>query len=74
MDLTSWLEAQKGRASSLAAHFGRSRAAVSLWKSKGVPVDLMKAVRDFTGGAVTLEDMVPEPAVVLPQPAREECV
>ena len=64
MDLTSWLETERGRAAALATHFGRSRAAISLWKSNGVPVDLMKAVRDFTGGAVTLEEMVPEPAVV----------
>lgn len=61
MDLTSWLEAEKGRSAALASHFGKTPAAVSQWKKNGVPVDLMKAVRDFTGGAVTLEEMVPEP-------------
>lgn len=61
MDLTTWLEAEKGRAAALAAHFGKTPAAISQWKSNGVPLGLMKAVRDFTGGAVTLEELVPEP-------------
>lgn len=60
MDLTTWLK-ESGRASALAAHIGVSRAAVSQWKTNGVPLAHMKAVRDFTNGAVTLEEMVPEP-------------
>jgi DNA-binding transcriptional regulator YdaS (Cro superfamily) len=60
MDLTTWLEAEKGRSAALADHFNVSPAAVSQWKKNGVPLDNMKAVRDFTGGAVTLEEMVPE--------------
>lgn len=63
MMLNEWLAAEKGRSAALAAHFGVSPAAVSQWKSNGVPLAHMKAVRDFTGGAVTLEEMVPEPAV-----------
>lgn len=59
MDLTTWLEQEKGRAASLAAHLDRTPAAVSQWKTNGVPLALMKAVRDFTGNAVTLEEMVP---------------
>ncbi len=62
MDLTSWLEAEKGRSVALAAHFEKSTSAVSQWKTNGVPLALMKAVRDFTGGVVTLEEMVPGPA------------
>lgn len=62
MDLKTWLESEKGRSASLAAHFGRTPAAISQWKGNGVPVDLMKAVREFTGGIVTLEEMVPDPA------------
>lgn len=62
MDLITWLAAGKGRASALAQHFDVTPAAVSQWKQNGVPVRLMKAVRDFTGGAVTLEEMVPEPS------------
>lgn len=61
MNITVWLEAEKGRAAALAAHFGKTPAAVSQWKTNGVPLALMKPVRDFTGGAVTLEEMVPDP-------------
>jgi hypothetical protein len=61
MDLTTWLEAEKGRSAALATYFGKTPAAISQWKRNGVPLDVMKAVRDFTGGAVTLEEMVPEP-------------
>jgi hypothetical protein len=63
MNITDWLEAEKGRAAALAAHFGKTPAAVSQWKTNGVPLQLMKPVRDFTRGAVTLDEMVPEPAV-----------
>ena len=45
----------------MAAHFGVNKTAVWGWKVHGVPPSRMKAVREFTGGAVTLEDMVPEP-------------
>jgi DNA-binding transcriptional regulator YdaS (Cro superfamily) len=61
MNITAWLEAEKGRAAALAAHFGKTPAAVSQWKTNGVPLALMKPVRDFTGGVVTLEEMVPDP-------------
>ncbi len=66
MKLTEWLEAEPGRATALAAHFNVSRAAVSQWKANGVPLAHMKAVRDLTGGAVTLEEMVPEPSAGQP--------
>ena len=61
MQFNLWLEAEKGRSAALAQHFGKTPAAISQWKANGVPVGLMKAVRDFTGGEVTLEDMVPAP-------------
>lgn len=60
MDLNTWLAEEKGRSSALAERFGVSRSAVSQWKTNGVPLDYMKAVRDFTGGLVTLEELVPE--------------
>lgn len=63
MKLSTWLEAEKGRAAAMAAHFGKTRAAISQWKTDGVPLAHMKAVREFTGGAVTLEEMVPESPV-----------
>ncbi len=61
MELNTWLEAEKGRLTALAQHLGKTPSAITQWKTNGVPVGLMKAVRDFTGGAVTLDEMVPEP-------------
>jgi DNA-binding transcriptional regulator YdaS (Cro superfamily) len=69
MNLKDWLEDERGRSDALANHFRVSKAAVSQWKSNGVPVDKMKAVRDFTEGAVTLDEMVPEPGPTLTQQA-----
>lgn len=64
MTLIDWLDAKdgRGRLTALAAHFGLTQGAVSQWRGNGVPTHRMKAVRDFTGGAVTLEEMIPEPA------------
>jgi len=59
MDLKTWLEAEKGRAAALAEHIGVTAARVSQWKKDGVPLAHMKVVRDFTNGAVSLEEMVP---------------
>ena len=61
MDYTDWLKAEPGRASALAAHFGVTPSAVSQWRTNGVPPAHMKAVRDFSGGEVTLEEMLPDP-------------
>lgn len=62
MDLNSWLDAERGRMSAMASHFKVSVSAISQWRANGVPVDRMKAVRDYTGNDVTLEEMVPEPS------------
>ena len=59
MNIIQWLEAEKGRSAAMAAHFGRTPAAISQWKTNGVPVHLMRAVSSFTGGAVTLDELVP---------------
>jgi DNA-binding transcriptional regulator YdaS (Cro superfamily) len=61
MNLIEWLAAEKGRSAALAAYFRVTPAAVSQWKTNGVPVAHMKAVREFTAGVVSLEEMVPEP-------------
>ena len=68
MNLRQWLEAEYGRATKIAAHFAVSDAAISSWKFNGVPVDRMKAVRDYTEGAVTLDEMVPDSQ---PRPTSE---
>jgi hypothetical protein len=60
MNLSDWLAEESGRMTAMAAHFGVNKTAVWSWKTHGVPASRMKAVRDFTGGQVTLEDMVPE--------------
>jgi DNA-binding transcriptional regulator YdaS (Cro superfamily) len=61
MNLADWLGKERGRSEALASHIGVSKGAISQWKTNGVPVGHMKTVRDITGGAVTLEEMVPEP-------------
>ncbi len=61
MDFPSWLDGDRGRLTALAAHFGLTQSAVSQWRTNGVPPARMKAVRDFSGGAVTLDDMLPDP-------------
>ena len=66
MTLTDWLANERGRMTSMAEHFGVNKTAVWGWSVHGVPAFRMKAVREFTGGAVTLEDMVPDA-----QPSQE---
>jgi hypothetical protein len=44
----------------MAMHFGISEAGVHHWKVGGVPKGRMKDVRDFTGGCVSLEEMLPD--------------
>lgn len=70
MDLKSWLSAERGRATSLAAHFKLTLGRISQMADDGVPPKYMLAVRDFTEGAVTLEEMVS--ARTPTEPARAE--
>lgn len=56
--LKSWLGAERGRATSLAAHLGVSLGRISQMADDGVPPKYMLSVRDFTAGAVSLESMV----------------
>jgi len=56
--LKTWISGGRGRASSLAAHLQVSRCRISQMAERGVPVQYMLAVRDFTAGDVSLEDMV----------------
>lgn len=61
MTLIEWLDADRGRLTAMASHFGLTQSAVSQWRTNGVPPARMKAVRDFTEGAVTLDEMLPDP-------------
>lgn len=58
MELTKWLDAERGRAKSLAEHVGRSKVAVTLWRTQGVPMPLMHEVSAFTKGAVPVSTLL----------------
>jgi len=72
MNLPDWLDGDRGRLTALAEHFGLTLSAVSQWRTNGVPSTRMKAVRDFTDGAVTLDDMLPDPT--WPHPDGRPCI
>jgi DNA-binding transcriptional regulator YdaS (Cro superfamily) len=55
----------------LAQHFGLTQSAVSQWRTNGVPPHRMKAVRDYTGGAVTLDEMLPDQPATVPAEKQE---
>lgn len=61
MKFDQWVESEKGRVSRVAQFFGVTPAAISQWKTAGVPVAHMKSVVYLSHGAVTLDEMVPEP-------------
>lgn len=63
MTFAEWCEAEKGRGVALAKHFNLGRAAVSLWKVRGVPLEHMRAVVEYSDGALTLDDLVPREPV-----------
>lgn len=42
----------------MAAHFGVGKAAVSLWRKDGPPVEELRRIVEWTGGAVTVEEML----------------
>lgn len=71
MNLRTWLSEERGRHAALAAHIGVSPGRMSQIAADGVPVKFMTAVRDFTGGAVTLEEMVEEKT---PEPSPHQGV
>lgn len=60
MKFTQWVESEKGRVSRVAQFFGVTPAAVTQWKTGGVPLAHMKSVVYLSHGAVTLEEMVPD--------------
>lgn len=70
MKLTTWLDADRGRLTALARHFGLTQSAVSQWRPNGVPRGRMKAVRAFTAWEVTLDEMLPD-AGAAPAPTQQ---
>lgn len=71
MELRTWLDAERGRATSLAAHLNLSLGRVSQMADDGVPPKYMLSVRDFTKGQVTLEELV-QARTAAPEPAKAE--
>lgn len=68
MKLKPWLKAVPGRASALAAHLQCTRSMVSQMANGDVPVPtrMYRTIRDFTEGAVSIEELLPEDAVASP--------
>ena len=58
MNFPDWLDAAPGRLTSVAAHERVTLGAVSQWRTEGVPMARMRSVRDFTGGEVSLDEML----------------
>ena len=71
MKLKIWLQAQRGRCKALADHLGISQGRVSQIAEEGVPTRHMLSVRDFTGGAVSLEGMLQDRGSLTPKQKQE---
>lgn len=70
MELKTWLNQERGRATALAAHLHLSLGRISQIAEEGVPKKYMLRVRDFTGNSVTLECMAsPKNGQELAQPS-----
>lgn len=72
MNLKDWLSAERGRSAALAAHLRVSRGRVSQMADEGVPKPHLLAVRDFTRGVVSLEELLAQGGVRRPPPAAQE--
>lgn len=62
MELSQWLAAERGRTMALASHLGIAAPMVSNIAAgrKQVPLDRCPAIQEFTGGAVTCEELRPD--------------
>ncbi|MGE3346074.1 MAG: YdaS family helix-turn-helix protein [Ramlibacter sp.] len=62
MKLNQWLQQQRGRQAALAAHLGMKPPTVSDWGAgqKQIPLVHCPAIQEFTGGAVTCEELRPD--------------
>ena len=58
MRLKDWLDAERGRYKALADDLGLTVGRVSQMARDGVPKAHLIAVRDFTGGEVSIEEML----------------
>jgi DNA-binding transcriptional regulator YdaS (Cro superfamily) len=62
MRLKDWLKGESGRGSALARYLGVSCAMVSYMGSEQVrvPPRHYRGIRDFSGGAVSIEELLPD--------------
>lgn len=67
MKFDKWLDEERGRLATVARHFDLTQSAVHQWRTAGVPVRRMKAVHLLTGGAVGLDEMLPDDLVSVGQ-------
>lgn len=74
MELKTWLDTERGRATSLAAHLGITVSMVSQMASRSVPVPPghYRSIRDFTKGEVGIEDLLPPVDRVTPTQQTQE--
>jgi hypothetical protein len=66
MTFADWLDAERGRASEVAARFKVSISAVSQWRTNGVPTDNILEVHKLSDGAVSLEELLSRPGRAQP--------
>lgn len=59
MELHQWLDQPEnaGKAAWLADQLSITKAAVSFWRTEGVPLKHMARIAELTGGAVRIDDM-----------------
>lgn len=70
MDLRTWLDTERGRHAALAAHLDLSPGRISQIADDGVPMKYMLAIRDFTKGEVSLEEMASQRAADISSGAK----
>lgn len=61
MQLKDWLDSERGRYGALATHLGVTLGRVSQMARDGVPKSYLLKIRDHTGGAVSIEEMLTPP-------------
>lgn len=69
MNLKDWLSQGKGRHKALTRELRLSPGRITQMAQSGVPAKYMLAVRDFTDGVVTLEEMAEERAAPMQEAA-----
>ena len=56
--LHQWLLERPGAAKAMSEAFGVSKACISQWRDRGAPVEQLRAISAYTGGAVSVESLL----------------